>query len=83
MDVVGGSRAYFNNGKKHEADSFLKATWNQGSAQWWADAQVRYAQFAYEGDQPLGSVSWAFFNPKGGVRLQPTPTLGLTPRLAA
>jgi iron complex outermembrane receptor protein len=75
MDVVSGPRAYDNTGRKDEADSFLKAAVTTGRAQWWADAQVRYARFRYEGDQPLGAVSWRFFNPKAGVRLHPASTL--------
>ena len=43
----------------------------------WVDAQVRGARFEYRGDEPLGSVSWTFFNPKAGVRFDPSPTLGL------
>jgi iron complex outermembrane receptor protein len=77
MDVVGGSRAYLNTGLKNEYSTFLKATWEAGRAQLWADAQLRYARFEYRGDQPLGSVSWTFFNPKAGVRYDPSPSLGL------
>ena len=77
MDVVGGSRAYFNNGKKNELNTFLKATWDAGRARLWADAQVRHARFTYRGDQPLGEVSWTFFNPKAGLRLDPSSSLGL------
>jgi iron complex outermembrane receptor protein len=77
MDVVGGSRAYLNNGKKNEYNTFLKATWSAGRARLWGDAQVRHARFEYHGDQPLGSVSWTFFNPKAGVRFDATPSVGL------
>ena len=77
MDVVGGSRAYTNNGHKNEVSSFLKATWDQGRTRLWADAQLRYARFEYRGSEPLGSVSWTFFNPKAGVRFEATPGLGL------
>ena len=38
MDVVGGSRAYLNTGLKNEYSTFLKATWEAGRAQLWADA---------------------------------------------
>ena len=55
---------------------FLKATWDAGRARLWADAQVRHARFEYHGDQPLGSVSWTFFNPKAGVRFDPSPSVG-------
>jgi iron complex outermembrane receptor protein len=77
MDVVGGSRAYLNNGKKNEYNTFLKATWDAGRARLWGDAQVRHSRFEYRGDQPLGSVSWTFFNPKAGVRFDATPSVGL------
>jgi iron complex outermembrane receptor protein len=77
MDVVGGSRAYVNTGLKNEYNTFLKATWNAGRARLWGDAQVRHARFEYRGDQPLGHVSWTFFNPKAGVRLDPSPSVGL------
>jgi len=75
--VVGGARSYTNTGRKNEVSSFLKATWDQGRTRLWADAQVRYARFEYQGDEPLGSVSWAFFNPKLGARFEATPGLGL------
>jgi iron complex outermembrane receptor protein len=76
MDVVGGPRAYLNNGRKNELNTFLKATWDAGRARLWADAQVRHARFQYRGDQPLGEVSWTFFNPKAGVRFDSSPSLG-------
>jgi iron complex outermembrane receptor protein len=68
MDVVGGERAYANTGRKHELSSFLRASWDAGRARLWGDAQVRHASFEYQGRQPLGSVSWTFFNPKAGAR---------------
>ncbi|MCG6925965.1 MAG: TonB-dependent receptor [Acidobacteria bacterium] len=77
MEIVGGSRQYLNTGLKNEASTFLKATWEVGRAQLWADAQVRHARFEYRGDQDLGSVDWTFFNPRAGVRLDPSPTVGL------
>ena len=77
MDVVGGARAYTNTGLKNEYNTFLKATWDAGRARLWADAQVRHARFEYRGDQPLGSVSWTFFNPKAGARFDPSPSFGL------
>ncbi len=76
MDVVGGARAYRNTGLKNEASSFLKASWDAGRARLWADAQLRHARFEYRGAQPLGSVSWTFFNPKAGVRFEASEALG-------
>jgi iron complex outermembrane receptor protein len=77
MDVVDGARAYFNTGLKNEYSSFLKASWAAGRVRPWADAQLRHARFEYRGTQPLGSVSWTFFNPKAGVRFDASPRLGL------
>ncbi len=77
MDVGEGERAYQNTGSKNELSSFLKASWDAGRTRLWADAQVRHARFEYEGAQPLGSVSWTFFNPKAGVRFEATNELGL------
>jgi iron complex outermembrane receptor protein len=77
MDVVDGARAYLNTGLKNELSSFLKASWDAGRTRLWADAQVRHARFEYRGAQPLGSVSWTFFNPKAGVRFEASKTLGL------
>jgi len=77
MDVVGGSRAYLNNGRKNEVNTFLKAAWDAGRWRLWGDAQVRYARFEYRGDQPLGSVDWTFFNPKAGVRFDPSRAVGV------
>lgn len=77
MDVVGGARAYTNTGTKHEYSSFLKARWEAGRAQLWGDAQLRHARFEYRGDQPLGSVSWTFLNPKAGFRFDPSARVGL------
>ena len=77
MDVVGGSRAYQNTGTKNEYSTFLKTTWDAGRFRLWVDAQVRGARFEYQGDQPLGSVSWTFFNPKAGARFDASPALGL------
>ena len=75
MDVVGGDRAYTNTGEKSEANTFIKATWRAGAASFWADAQLRHAAFRYEGEQPLGSVTWTFFNPKAGARFAPAPAV--------
>lgn len=77
MDIVGGGRAYSNTGEKNEADSFLKATWRAGRTVLWGDAQIRHARFRYQGDLALGSVDWTFFNPKAGLRFDPTASVGL------
>jgi iron complex outermembrane receptor protein len=78
MDIVGGSRQYLNTGLKNEYNTFVKASWDAGArTRLWADAQLRHARFEYRGDQPLGSVSWTFFNPKAGVRFDPSPSVSL------
>ena len=78
MDIVGGARQYRNTGLKNEYSSFLKATWDAGGrTRLWGDAQVRHARFEYQGDQELGRVSWTFFNPKAGIRFDPSPSVGL------
>ncbi|MCG6923048.1 MAG: TonB-dependent receptor [Acidobacteria bacterium] len=77
MDIVGGARQYLNTGRKNEANTFLKATWDVGQVQLWGDVQVRHARFEYRGDQDLGSVDWTFFNPKAGIRVDPSPSVGL------
>ncbi|HYN43268.1 MAG TPA: TonB-dependent receptor, partial [Thermoanaerobaculia bacterium] len=56
------------NGSKSEANTFAKLTWDSGPWHAYGDAQLRWARFGFEGDLPLGSVSWTFFNPKVGVR---------------
>jgi iron complex outermembrane receptor protein len=68
MDVVGGSRAYSNNGTKEEGDAFAKLLYDAGPWHLYGDAQVRWAHFHYTGDVDLGSISWTFFNPKIGAR---------------
>jgi iron complex outermembrane receptor protein len=78
MDVVGGTRAYTNTGLKNEYSTFLRAAWDATRrTQVWADAQLRHARFEYRGDQPLGGVDWTFFNPKAGVRFDPSPAVGV------
>jgi hypothetical protein len=68
MEIVGGAPQYANKSLKNEASTFPKGSWDVGRVQLWADAQLRYARFEYQGDQDLGSVDWTFFNPKAGVR---------------
>ena len=77
MDVVGGARAYLNTGLKNELSTFVKGTWDAGRARVWLDAQLRHARFEYRGNEPLGSVSWTFFNPKAGLRFDASPALAL------
>ena len=57
-----------NTGHKKDINSFAKVTYALPKWQLYADAQVRRADFRYDGSIDLGSVSWTFFNPKLGAR---------------
>src|SRR5205807_7782069 len=50
LDIVGGSRAYFNYGTKSEANAFAKFSY--AAARWhlYSDTQLRTADFHYHGD---------------------------------
>jgi iron complex outermembrane receptor protein len=76
-DVVAGSHDYDNRGFKNEANAFAKLSHDLGRWHAYADAQLRWARFRYEGDVPLGSVDWTFFNPKLGLRYDLATGLGL------
>jgi iron complex outermembrane receptor protein len=67
-DVVDGERDYENGGVKNEVNTFVKLSYDVDRWHYYGDAQVRWARFAYEGAQDLGSVSWTFFNPRIGAR---------------
>jgi iron complex outermembrane receptor protein len=67
-DVVSGPADYSNQGFKREFNTFAKVAWSGGRWRLSGDAQLRWAEFRYEGTVPLGSVDWTFFNPKAGVR---------------
>lgn len=68
LDIVGGDRQYTNSGHKKDINSFAKLTYALPKWNLYADAQVRHADFHYDGSLDLGSVSWTFFNPKLGAR---------------
>ena len=68
-DIVDGPHEYTNHGFKNELNSFAKLVWTSGRWHHYADLQVRWARFRYDGDVPLGSVDWTFFNPKIGTRV--------------
>ena len=59
---------YRNTGFKNEANAFLKAGYDLGPWHLFGDAQIRHADFRYQGDLDLGSVNWTFFDPKLGAR---------------
>ena len=67
-DVVDGPAEYTNRGFKNEANGFAKLGFDRGRWHLYGDAQVRWSRFRYEGDLPIGSVDWTFFNPKLGAR---------------
>ena len=69
-EVVDAGRDYSNHGHKDETSVFAKAGFLAGRWHAYADAQVRHAGFRYAGDLDLGSVSWTFFNPRVGARLE-------------
>jgi len=75
--VVGGPRLYDNTSVKNEADAFVKYGYALGAWRLFADAQMRWARFRYEGSIDLGSVSWTFFNPKVGARRAIAPGLSI------
>jgi iron complex outermembrane receptor protein len=74
---VGIGSDYRNQGHKSEANTFAKLGYDAGRWHLYADAQLRWASFRYEGDVDLGSVNWTFFNPKVGARYDLSPQLGV------
>ena len=76
-DVVDAGRDYLNHGFKYQASGFAKLGWDTGPWHLYADAQVRWARFRYDGDVGPGSVDWTFFNPKVGARYDLTPGLSV------
>lgn len=73
------TRLYDNSGHKAEQSAFAKGSLTRGRATWFADVQLRAAQFRYQPSQGAGvgapSVHWSFVNPKAGVNVRVTPTL--------
>ena len=67
-DVVDVGPQYVNRGHKNEESGFAKLGYDVGRFHLYGDAQLRHARFRYEGDQPLGSIDWTFFNPRAGAR---------------
>ena len=72
-----GSRIYANTGLKQTANAFAKAEYRAGDWILFGDLQLRWAEFRYEGDIDLGSVSWTFLDPKLGFRRVLSPTSSL------
>jgi iron complex outermembrane receptor protein len=69
-DVVDVGPQYRNRGFKNEQSAFAKLGYELGKVTLFGDAQLRHSSFRYEGDEPLGSVDWTFFNPKAGARFK-------------
>jgi iron complex outermembrane receptor protein len=61
-------QAYLNTGFKQTANIFGKAEYTLGKWLVYGDVQLRWAEFSYEGDVDLGSVDWAFVDPRVGFR---------------
>jgi len=76
-DTGAALRNYENHGNKNEANGFAKLGYDVGRWHLYGDAQLRWARFRHEGDLPLGSVDWTFFNPKLGARYAVSPSLGV------
>ncbi len=70
------TRLYVNTGFKQTANVFGKIEYRL-SDNWllYGDLQLRYADFSYEGDIDLGSVSWTFLDPKVGARVHLAPSV--------
>ncbi len=77
VGVSQNHQAYFNTGYKNEISAFAKLNYSF-TEKWigFADVQVRYATFKYRGEDqeihrdtfPVEDMSWAFINPKVGLR---------------
>ncbi len=61
---------YTNTGFKNETSAFAKATYTTGKLSVFADAQVRHADFRYEGQVALPNQEWNFLNPRAGASFQ-------------
>jgi iron complex outermembrane receptor protein len=68
-------RIYRNTGLKKTANVFGKLEYRLGEWLLFGDAQLRWAEFGYDGDLDLGSVDWTFFDPKIGARRFISPRL--------
>ncbi|MGB6362610.1 MAG: TonB-dependent receptor plug domain-containing protein [Thermoanaerobaculia bacterium] len=71
------SRIYDNTGFKQTANAFAKIEYRLGHWLLFGDLQLRWAEFSYDGDIDLGSVDWAFFDPKIGARRVVSPQMSV------
>jgi iron complex outermembrane recepter protein len=76
-EAVDEGPQYLNHGKKSEQSGFAKIGYDVGRFHLYGDVQLRHASFRYEGELPLGSVGWTFFNPRAGVRFSASPSVSL------
>lgn len=67
LDGAAG-RVYLNTGFKQTANLFGKLEYRLGDWLLYGDAQLRWAEFSYEGEVDLGSVNWTFVDPRVGFR---------------
>ena len=62
---------YFNTGHKDDASGFAKVAYDVGRTTFFADLQMRRAEFRYvpdaQADIPVRSIAWTFINPRGGI----------------
>ncbi len=65
---IEGRQQYRNTGFKRETNAFVKAGYDLDAWHLFGDAQIRHADFRYQGDINLGAVAWTFFDPKLGAR---------------
>lgn len=72
------NRYYDNNAVKDDANLFLKAEWNTGSAfTWFGDVQGRRVSYRFTGPDKAGrpapqDIELFFFNPKAGLTWRPS-----------
>jgi iron complex outermembrane receptor protein len=74
---VDGPQEYSNHGHKNELNGFAKLEYEAGRWHHYLDVQGRWARFRYDGETGPAAVSWAFFNPKLGTRVDARPGLSL------
>ena len=77
LDSTASGRQYLNTGHKQTVNAFGKVEYDFGDTLLYGDLQLRWAEFAYDGDVDLGSVDWTFLDPKVGVRRILSPGLSL------
>jgi len=68
---------YTNRGYKQEVSAFVKANYDLGQFNFFADLQIRYANFNFSNDAAGIGILWGFFNPKAGICWQPNKNSAL------